>query len=134
VLAEIIERRLAARIFGCPLVFHNGRGESVGDFYGTWRRAGERAKVPRRCYYDLRRTAARNLRAAGVPESVIMAIGGWRTNAMFRRYAITDESVISDAMARGAAYIATLPTKLEKSEKQAESGRLVELKKAKRHA
>jgi integrase len=38
--------------------------------------------------HDLRRSAAKALRAAGVPESVIMTMGGWKTAAMFRRYAI----------------------------------------------
>jgi hypothetical protein len=38
--------------------------------------------------HDLRRSAAKALRAAGVPESVIMAGGAWKTPAMFRRYAI----------------------------------------------
>jgi integrase len=38
--------------------------------------------------HDLRRSAAKALRAAGVPESVIMAAGGWKTPSMFRRYAI----------------------------------------------
>src|SRR4029077_16164087 len=38
--------------------------------------------------HDFRRSAAKALRRAGVPESVIMATGGWKTPAMFRRYAI----------------------------------------------
>jgi integrase len=42
--------------------------------------------------HDLRRSAAKALRAAGVPESVVMAIGGWRTNSMFRRYAIVSSA------------------------------------------
>ena len=38
--------------------------------------------------HDMRRSAAKALRAAGVPQSVVMAMGGWKTAAMFRRYAI----------------------------------------------
>jgi integrase len=38
--------------------------------------------------HDLRRSAAKALRRAGVAESVIMETGGWKTAAMFRRYAI----------------------------------------------
>jgi integrase len=42
--------------------------------------------------HDLRRSAAKALRRAGVPESVIMATGGWKTPAMFRRYAIVSSA------------------------------------------
>jgi len=40
----------------------------------------------------MRRSAAKALRAAGVPESVVMAMGGWKTAAMFRRYAIVSSA------------------------------------------
>jgi hypothetical protein len=36
----------------------------------------------------VRRSAAKALRRAGVPESVVMMQGGWKTATMFRRYAI----------------------------------------------
>lgn len=42
--------------------------------------------------HDLRRSAAQALRLAGLPERVIMAAGGWKTPAMFRRYAIVSAS------------------------------------------
>ena len=37
-------------------------------------------------------SSAKALRAAGVPESVIIAAGGWKTPAMFRRYAIVSSA------------------------------------------
>jgi hypothetical protein len=49
-------------------------------------------------FHDLRRTAARNLRRAGVAENIIMQIGGWRTRSVFDRYAIITENDIADAV------------------------------------
>jgi hypothetical protein len=49
-------------------------------------------------FHDLGRTAARNLRRAGVAENIIMQIGGWRTRCLFDRHAIITENDIVDAV------------------------------------
>jgi len=72
----------------------------VRDFRGAWESVCAAAGVPGLLFHDLRRTAARNLRRAGVAETVIMKIGGWRTSKMFRRYAIVCDSDLSDAMSK----------------------------------
>jgi integrase len=81
-------------------VFAREGGKPVRDFRGAWEVACEQAKVPGLLFHDLRRTAARNLRRAGVAEGVIMKIGGWKTRSVFERYAIVSQSDIRDAMAK----------------------------------
>ncbi|HZQ23395.1 MAG TPA: site-specific integrase [Terriglobales bacterium] len=54
--------------------------------------------------HDLRRSAARNLREAGVPETLIMRIGGWKTMSVFFRYAIASETDLTAAMRRAETY------------------------------
>ena len=41
---------------------------------------------------------ARNMLRAGVPEKVIMAIGGWKTRTVFDRYSIIRQDDIRSAM------------------------------------
>jgi integrase len=110
-LAQVVERRLAERRLDCSLIFHNGRGARVGDFYTSWERALDRAKLRHFTIHDFRRTAVRNMVRAGVPESVAMSISGHRTRAIFDRYNITSEKDLAEAMAKRAAYEASLPKK-----------------------
>ncbi len=73
-------------------------GKPVRDFRDKWVKVSKAAGVPGLLFHDLRRTAARNLRRAGVAENVIMQIGGWRTRSVFDRYAIITENDIVDAV------------------------------------
>jgi integrase len=66
----------------------------------AWASATIATGMPELLVHDLRRSGARNLRRAGVPESICMAIGGWRTASMFRRYGIVSTDELDDAMAR----------------------------------
>ena len=58
----------------------------------------KQAKYSGLIFHDLRRTAARNLRRAGIAEGAIMKIGGWKTRSVFERYAIVSRTDIVDAM------------------------------------
>ena len=59
--------------------------------------ACEAAGVPELKFHDLRRTAVRNMRRAGVPQVVRMKITGHRTDSMERRYNIVDIDDIKSA-------------------------------------
>ena len=50
----------------------------------------KRAGVPNLLFHDLRRSATRNMRKAGIDQSVRMKISGHRTDSMERRYDIMD--------------------------------------------
>jgi integrase len=93
-------------------------GKAVKDFRGAWQNLCVRAGLgsffcgkcdlpvtTKKCKcgsvkqkyrglvrHDLRRSAAKALRRAGVPESVIMSMGGWLTASVFRRYAIVSSA------------------------------------------
>ena len=110
-LLALIARRAAARTDLCPYVFAR-QGRRLDRFDEVWRDAaaaiGRGRKVrpdgtvvdPGLLFHDLRRSAARTLRRAGVDELTIMARGGWKTRAMFARYAITDERDQVEAQAK----------------------------------
>jgi integrase len=70
----------------------------VRDFRKSWQNLCIAAGVPALLFHDLRRTAARNLRAVGVPEEIIMCIAGWKTSSVFKRYAIVDKTDIRAAL------------------------------------
>ncbi|HLZ52123.1 MAG TPA: site-specific integrase [Candidatus Acidoferrum sp.] len=71
--------------------------ENLGD--GDKCKCGSRAfKYAGTTPHDFRRSAARQLRKAGIAESTIMDMAGWATREMFKRYAVTDSSDIRNAV------------------------------------
>lgn len=89
-LWKLVERRWSARVVGDRLaewVFHR-HGNPVRDIKHVWHRACEEAGVPGRYLHDCRRTAARDMVAAGASPHEAMQVTGHRSLAMFERYNI----------------------------------------------
>lgn len=105
-LAELIVRRREitdaaqkARGMVVAHVFHRN-GEPIRYFRRSWATACRKAGVLGRLPHDYRRSAARNLSRAGVPEAVIMKLCGWRTRSVFDRYRIVAERDLAEGLAR----------------------------------
>jgi integrase len=77
-------------------VFFTPAGFKIHDLAGEWDTARKAAGLPGRLVHDCRRTAARNMLRAGIPQAVAMQIGGWKTDSIFRRYAIVDERLLAE--------------------------------------
>lgn len=112
-LADIIARRLDARRPDCPLIFHRD-GERIVEFRKVWASAckeiGLVAGTPGLTFHDLRRVGLRNLIRAGVEQTVAMEISGHTTISTFRRYNITDEQDLREAVQKASAYTRRLAT------------------------
>jgi integrase len=78
-----------------PWVFHRD-GRPIRYFRRAWLSACKAAGVPHRIPHDFRRTAVRNLERAGVTRSAAMKMVGHKTEAIYRRYAIADESMLRE--------------------------------------
>ena len=111
-LSELIERRKEARkakdkkgnfVMLSEYLFHK-KGAPIREFRKSWATACKFANVPGRLFHDLRRCAARNLLAAGVPQAVAMKITGHKTDSMFRRYAIVTVDQQREALKQAEAY------------------------------
>ena len=61
--------------------------------------------MPGLLFHDLRRSAVRNIDRAGVSQPVRMMISGHKTASIYRRYRITPEQDIREALERTEAAI-----------------------------
>jgi integrase len=100
VLAGDMDRyvRLAVEgVDGEDMLFRNESGNPLKDFRGAWKTATKSVGMEWLRPHDLRRTASRFMRNAGVPQTIRMRIMGHRTDSMDRRYGIIDDSDIEIA-------------------------------------
>jgi site-specific recombinase XerD len=104
-LREALERQLETTRKleierGCviPWLFHHN-GNPIVKYDRAWGSACKKAGVDR-LVHDCRRTAARNLIRAGVSTQVAKRITGHKTDSIFNRYAIIDQSMVDDAAAK----------------------------------
>ena len=104
-IADALNRRRARRDPDSPLVFHRD-GITIRRWRTAWRTACQAAGVPTRFLHDCRRTAARNLIRANVPERVAMLLTGHKSRAIFDRYNIIHEQELLDAGDQLVAYLA----------------------------
>ena len=118
---DLLAARLALRNEVCPAtpwvffrsVNRGNRGKStrqVGKPVKTIRHLLDKVRqtlgLEARLFHDLRRTGARDMRKAKVSEGVIMALGNWKTRAVFERYNIKDETDLHDAAAARNKFLA----------------------------
>jgi integrase len=102
-LTALMERRKEAQSYKTPdgmrfalHVFHR-KGLPIIEFRKAWASACKKGGV-NRLFHDLRRSFARNAIRAGVDANVVKDIGGWKTDAMFKRYNLTSEGDLRKAM------------------------------------
>ena len=103
----------------CPYLFHgpdcrpghtaSKRYGCVGDFKKAWAAACKAAGLPigRKAggyvFHHTRNTAATNLRANGLDEGDCMALGGWKTRAVFDWYNLGDVEALRERLAAANA-------------------------------
>jgi integrase len=99
-----LEHQRATCPAGCVWVFHGSRNHPVDNHLNGWSEACERAGLSGLLFHDLRRSAVRNMKRAGIQDKVAMEISGHRTRSVFDRYNIVDEADLRSAGERLEEY------------------------------
>jgi hypothetical protein len=117
---EAWRQRCEQKWLTCPWICHRG-GVRLQSIRHAWRKGCERVglgkmvedaqkgrkvwqgKIP----HDFRRSAIKNMTAAGIPEKVAMAISGHKTRSVYDRYNIVSEADLDRASERLEAYLSS---------------------------
>lgn len=99
-----LDMAYAVRDPECPFIV-SWKGQGISETKRAWKNACKRALLPDLLIHDLRRTAARNMIRAGVPERQVLDIVGWKTRAMLDRYNIMDERDVHTAGEKMTRYL-----------------------------
>ena len=108
-------------------MFHHD-GRPIRSHYGAWRKAA--TALGKLMLHDFRRSAARNLVRAGVPERVAMAVTGHKTRAIFDRYNIVNEADLREADSKVGAYVRERATDESRHNSGTVGGKVVSLQEA----
>jgi len=73
-------------------------------FYSAWKTALKNSELDGKILHDFRRTAARDMVNARIPERVSMKITGHKTRSMFDRYHIVDKKDLKTAAKKLSSY------------------------------
>ena len=98
-----LERRQQKRRLDCEFVFHR-EGKPIKFFRDSFKAAARKAgfeALP----HDMRRSATRNFRKAGLSETVAMQLTGHRTRSIFDRYNIVSEDDLIEGMEKVAEHL-----------------------------
>lgn len=80
----------------CPYVFTYS-GDRLYYIKRQWKNALEQAGLEGKKLHDFRRTALTNMTRAGIPQIIAQKISGHKTESVFRRYNIVNESDLENA-------------------------------------
>ena len=103
-LQDIIERRAQARLLTCKFVFHRN-GQPIRSFRKAFQTAAEEIGQPNLTPHDMRRSAIRNFRKAGLSQVEAMKLSGHKTVSVFQRYDIVDEEDLTESMDQVQEYL-----------------------------
>ena len=104
VLRDVIKRRIKLRDPVSPFVFHRN-GKPIKSFRRGFQSAAKRIEIADLVPHDMRRSAIRNFRKAGLSETEGMKLSGHRTRNVYDRYNIVDDEDSRQAMRQAQEYL-----------------------------